>query len=117
MASRNQNITIDIGTDFFVDVVAYANGSAATPLDLSALSYSANADIKKSYLYTNSAATFNVWVKDETTGKINLHLNVANTVKMEAGRYVYDVMLLNDSTSVKTRVIEGIATVTPGVAK
>jgi hypothetical protein len=121
MASREQNITIDIGADFSANVVAYANGSVATSLDLSTLNYTANAQIRKSYLhYANVAAIFNVWIQDASSGIINIHLNSANTVLMKSGKYVYDVMVNQASgpgSPRKTRVVEGIATVTSGVAR
>jgi len=115
MASRTQNITVDVGADYVANVVAYANGSTTTVLNLT--NCTANAAIKKGYYHSSTSATFNVWIQDASAGIINIHLNAANTNTMTPGNYVYDVIVLNSSTSHRTRVIEGIATVTAGVAK
>ena len=97
MASRVQNIVINKGADFSANVVAYANGSVSTPIDLTfgtgSLAYTANADIRKSYYHANSTATFNVWIQEASTGVINLYLDSANTILMENGRHVYDVII------------------------
>ena len=113
MANRYQNITIDQGSTFSANVVAYVNTSSSSVLSL--IGYTANAQIKKSYYHANVAATFNVWIQDATAGIVNLVLDTANTVVMTDGKYVYDVMISKWGT--KTRIVEGIATVTPGVAQ
>ena len=113
MAHRYSDITIDQGATFSANVVAYVNTSSSTVLSLS--DYTANAQIKKSYYHTNTAAMFNVWIMDATAGIVNLVLDSANTVAMTDGKYVYDVMVTK--SGVKTRIVEGIATVTPGVAR
>ena len=115
MALRYKNITIDQGSTFTSNVVAYVNSSSSTVLPLT--SYTANAQIRKSYYHANTAATFNVWIQDATAGIVNLVLNTANTSAMTDGAYVYDVMITNSSTGVKTRIAEGVATVTPGVTR
>jgi len=117
MASRYQNITVDIGADYNANVVAYANGSSTTALNLSAYTIGANGHVKKSYYHGNSAAIFNVWVQDATAGIVNLHLDNANTLSLTPGKYVYDIMLLNSSTDYKLRILEGILTATAGVSK
>jgi len=120
MASRYQNITVDIGADYNANVVAYANGSSTTALDLTAYTGSgayANSHIKKSYYHGNSAAIFNVWVQDISSGIVNLHLDSANTLNLTPGKYVYDVMVKNKFTDYKLRVVEGILTATAGVTK
>ena len=40
----------------------------------------------------------------------------ATTAAIESGRYVYDLMITSGA-GVKTRVVEGQATVTPGVTR
>ena len=113
MAHRYKDITINQGATFSANVVAYVNTSSSTVLSLSG--YTANAQIKKSYYHGNTAAMFNVWIQDATAGIVNLVLDSANTVAMTDGKYVYDVMVTK--SGVKTRIVEGIATVTPGVAR
>ena len=119
MASRSKNISIDIGSYYSTNVYAYANGSATIPLDLAGLISGggyANGHVKKSYYHSNTAATFNVWIQDETAGVVNLVLNHANTLGLSPGNYVYDVMIM-DGGGTRTRIVEGIITATPGVSK
>ena len=47
-------------------------------------------------------------------GQVGIALTAGVTSALKPGRYVYDV-LLTDSSSVKTRVVEGTALVTAGV--
>jgi hypothetical protein len=117
MASRYQNITVDIGADYNANVVAYANGSSTTALNLTLYTVGANSHVKKSYYHGNTAAIFNVWVQDASSGIVNLHLNKANTLTLTPGKYVYDVMIENAVTEYKLRVVEGILTATAGVSK
>ena len=95
MASRVRNLTVDIGADYSTNVVAYANGSSTTPLDLSVgwQESSANALVRQTYYHSNTAATFNVWFQSASSGVVNLLLNRANTASLSPGNYVYDVLL------------------------
>ena len=114
MASRTQNITIDMGSDYIANVVAYSNGSTTTALNLTG--YTANAFIKRSF-YSNSDSIFvNTFIVDQTSGIINLHVGGANTAAMSPGNYVYDVAVSETSTSYVTRVVEGIVTLKPRVS-
>ena len=116
MASRSQNITVDIGADYNANVYAYANGSTATPLNLTTYT-AANGVVTKSYYYNaGRSATFNVWIMDASAGIVNLHLDKANTSTLSPGKYVYDVIVKNQTTGYKTRIVEGIITATAGVS-
>ena len=116
MASRYQNITVDIGADYNANVFAYANGSAISALNLSTYT-KANGHVKSSYYVGESSAIFNVWIMDASSGTVNLHLNKANTITLSPGKYVYDIMIQNASTGYNTRIVEGILTATAGVSK
>ena len=115
MASRNKNIVVDIGTDYSANVFAYANGSATSPLNLTSYT-AANGQVKKSYYTGSTSATFNVSVQDATSGVLNLSMDRANTLNLTPGNYVYDVIIQSPS-GLKTRVVEGILTATPGVSR
>ena len=52
---------------------------------------------------------------DATTGVITLSLTADQTSALEEGRYVYDLEILQTSSSTITRVIEGIISVRPQV--
>ena len=105
-----KNLYVDQGADFSAQLTIYDDNNA--PWDLTG--YTGLAKIRKSYYSTNSVdftVTFNV---NRTTGIINLILNSSQTSTMEQGRYLYDVVITNNSNK-KTRVIEGIVTINPGV--
>ncbi len=87
-----------------------ANGDA---LNLSG--YSASSQIRKSY-YSSTANNFTATVTGEANGEITLSMTAANTSNMSPGRYLYD-LVITSPTSVKTRVVEGIVNVLPGVTQ
>ena len=62
---------------------------------------------------SNNAVSFTTALSN---GALVLSLTAGETTNIEAGRYVYDVELIDASNSV-TRIIEGIATVTPQVTR
>jgi hypothetical protein len=104
------NIVIDQGTDFtaIVDVV----DSAGATYDLEG--YTAAAQMRKNY--TSSAATTFVAEHNGIGGAITLSLTNTVTAALEPGRYLYDVEITSEG-GVVTRVVEGIATVTPGMTR
>lgn len=102
------NIVIDQGTTFNTEI--YLTDESGNALDLTF--YTANSQIRKWYT-SNSATSFTVSL---SSGVINLSLSANSTASLEAGRYVYDVILKNASNDI-TRVLEGIVTVTPRVTQ
>lgn len=67
--------------------------------------------------YTSSTPSANIAVTlDNANGTITLSMSANITANLVAGRYVYDVEL-TDPSSVVSRVIEGIVTVTPQVTR
>jgi len=107
------NIYIDAGADFTTTVTV--TDSSANALDLSG--YSAAAQIRKTYESSSATVSFTVvFNSDRTTGKIDISLTGAQTDAIASGRYVYDV-LITSSASAKTRVVEGIVTISPRVTQ
>jgi hypothetical protein len=104
--SYKKNLVIDQGTTFSANVTAKDASSNEIILD----GYTANAQMRKWYSSSNSV-TFSTSVSGNN---VTLSLSVANTSAIEAGRYVYDV-IVTDANNNKTRIVEGIATVTPKV--
>jgi hypothetical protein len=115
MASRTKNITIDQGSDYSQSFTVYSSPSATAKLDLTTLHH-ANAQMRKSSLHTNSAITFNTSIST-SADTITLKANNIVTRGIKSGRYLYEVVVTdrNVSPATKTRVLEGIATVTPSV--
>ena len=105
------NIFIDQGADFTTTVtVTDSNGDA-----VSLVGYSAAAQIRKSYSSSTSTA-FTTSVSNASGGEITITLSDSQTSALEAGRYVYDV-LITASGGDKTRVVEGQVTVNPSVTR
>lgn len=68
------------------------------------------AQIRKHYTSSN-AVSFSVAI-DPNDGLVTLGLTANQTSTMTAGRYVYDVEIV-DAANVVSRILEGIVTVTP----
>lgn len=113
MASRTKNITIDQGSDYSQTFTVYSSPSATAKLDLTTLHH-ANAQMRKSSLHTDSALTFNTSIST-TADTLTLKANNIVTKGVKSGRYFYEVVLTDTELNLKTRVLEGIATVTPSV--
>jgi len=102
----------DQGTDFFYSVnLSNDDGSA---LDITGYSFSSS--IRKSYYSSSVTANLTVTVLNAGSGNVQLSMNSATTANIKAGRYLYDVKMV-DGSSVKTRIIEGVITVYPQITK
>jgi hypothetical protein len=108
MASKI-NIVIDQGTTFNTTYVIH--NDADEPIDFTG--YTANSQIRKSYSSSNSYS-FNVSLN--SNGQVTLSMSANTTGNITAGRYVYDVEV-EDANSVRSRIVEGIVTVTPQVTR
>ena len=71
--------------------------------------------MRKSY-YATSNTIITSTITGNANGEITLSMTAANTANLTPGRQVFD-LLITSPTSVKTRVIEGIIVVSPGVTK
>ena len=105
------NIFIDQGATFTTTVtVTDSNGDA---VNLSG--YSVAAQIRKTFL-SSSATAFTATISNASSGEITISLTPTQTTALEAGRFVYDV-LITASGGTKTRVVEGQVTVNPSVTR
>jgi len=110
MAAIPLNLLLEKGTDFDA-TFNIQNEDNTTPLNLTG--YTAEAKLKKSY-YTSTSTSFVVDFVDRYNGILKISLNNTSTSALDPRRYVYDIILTSPQ-SIKTRVIEGILEVTPGV--
>jgi hypothetical protein len=86
-----------------------------TPIDLTSVTFAAQ--IRKSYYSTNATANITVAIEGSpANGRIRLTLDAANTANIKAGRYLYDLKMI-DAANTYIRVIEGIVTITPQVTR
>lgn len=107
MATKS-NLTIDQGSTYSITVdLTTANGSS---MDLAG--YSGRAQMRKSAT-SSSYKDFTVAVAN--TGSVTLSMTADYTANINAGRWLYDVEVVNGSTV--TRVLEGIVTVTPEITR
>ena len=105
------NIFIDQGATFTTTVtVTDSNGDA---VNLSG--YSVAAQIRKTFL-SSTATAFTATISNASSGEITISLSPTQTTALEAGRFVYDV-LITASGGTKTRVVEGQVTVNPSVTR
>ena len=110
-----QNIEIDQDSDYSKTFTA--KDDTGTVIDLTTAPSTLTAQIRKSYAST-AATTFTATVTAAvTTGEYTLELTDVQTAAMERGRHVYDVVQTVTSTENKTRIMEGIAVVSPSVTR
>ena len=105
-------LDIDQGSDFNADLDI--TNDDMTNIDVTGFTYASS--IRKSYYSLRPAANFVVQTVDPENGFISLYLSAAVTSNIKPGRYVFDVKQ-TDTSSVTTRLFEGIITVNPQVTK
>jgi len=71
--------------------------------------------MRKSYYATSNTAITSI-VTGASNGEITLSMTAANTANLSPGRSVFDLLITSPS-GIKTRVIEGIIIVSPGVTQ
>lgn len=87
--------------------------SAGAAVNLSG--YSASSQMRKSY-YATSYTIITPTITGNANGEITLSMTAANTANLTPGRQVFD-LLITSPNGTKTRVIEGIVVVSPGVTQ
>jgi hypothetical protein len=110
MAVPAVNITIEKGTDFeSVFTVSNPDGSS-----LNLNNFSSVSKIKK-FPSSESSTAFSVGI---VTARGQVILSMASTISstLEDGRHYYDVVIINNSTGKKKKIIEGMALVTPSAS-
>ena len=110
-----QNIEVDQDSDYSKTFIA--KDDTGTVIDLTTAPSTLAAQIRKSYA-TTTATDFTATVTPSvTTGEYTLALTDVQTAAMERGRHVYDVVQTVTSTEIKTRIMEGIAVISPSVTR
>jgi hypothetical protein len=71
--------------------------------------------MRKSY-YATSNTIITATITGNANGEITMSMTAANTANLTAGRSVFD-LLITAPSGIKTRVIEGIIVISPGVTK
>lgn len=107
--AQKVNIVLDQGTTF--STVFNLNDDNGNPVDLT--TYTGASQMRK---YYTSNTYYSFTVNLNSNGEINLSMSSNTTNSISSGRYVYDVEL-TDNNGTKSRVVEGICTVTPQVTR
>ena len=105
------NIFIDQGATFTTTVTVTDSSGSAVNLS----GYSVAAQIRKTFL-SASATAFTASISNASSGEITISLTPTQTAALEAGRFVYDVVI-TASGGTKTRVVQGQVTVNPSVTR
>ena len=77
--------------------------------------YTVEAQMRK-WAGSSTATSFTASIEDAAAGQILLRLTSAQTTALKPGRYVYDVVII-DEFNIRNRVIEGMVLVTEGVTR
>ena len=110
MAAIPLNLLLEKGTDFDA-TFNIQNEDNTTPLNLTG--YTEAEKMRRSY-YATTATNFIVDFVDRYNGILKISLTNVTTAGLDPRRYVYDIVLTSPQ-GIKTRVIEGVLEVTPGV--
>ena len=112
MAAGKYDIVIDQGADFALSLSIAQDG---TSVNLS--NHTATAQLRPTPTSDTLTATFTCTVTDAANGTIKMSMPYTLTANVAAGKYYYDLELFNSSASSMTRLIEGVARVTPNVTR
>jgi hypothetical protein len=107
-------------TDFFIDqgsdwsAILTFNNTDGTARDFTNCTVSGQ--MRKGYNSTTYTALTTIFPAPATQGKVKISLGHATSSALKAGRYVYDIELI-DSFNARSRLVEGIITLTPEVTR
>jgi len=105
------NLAIDQGTTYSVTITVTDDTGSARNL----IGYTVRSQMRKSY-YTHANVAFSANIASPTDGTVTLDLTSTQTSALKPGRYVYDVELVSNVSTVE-RLVEGIVTVYPEATK
>ena len=78
--------------------------------------YTVRSQMRRSYFSANASANITCTITDATNGEITMSMTAANTSNLKAGRYLYDVEIV-DTLGNTSRILEGVISVTPEVTR
>lgn len=104
-------LLIEQGATFSTTVNVEDTAGAAINL----FGYSASSQMRKSY-YATSNTIITSTITGNANGEITLSMTAANTANLTPGRQVFD-LLITSTVGVKTRVVEGVIVISPGVTR
>lgn len=111
MSVRVVNLVIPQGTDFTTSFMLEEYNDL--PIDLNG--YTGVSHIKK-HPSSTTKYPMTVTIPNPDYGEIKVSIGSTASSSLKEGRYLYDVLLTETATGLKTRVVEGTVTVTAGVS-
>jgi len=112
MAAGTYDIVIDQGSDFSIQVAISEDGTAVP-----VATHTARAQLRPSPTSATKTADFVCTIVDASGGKINMQLSNSVTAGIASGKYYYDLELVNTNNGTVTRLLQGVARVTPEVTR
>jgi hypothetical protein len=113
MAVYVSNLVVDSGIDFN-QVFTLESQNENSALNLS--NYAVLSQLRK-HSGSSSYTNFTTQVVNSSLGKIRIGLASSITSALKPGRYVYDVVIQENGTGVKSKVVEGMVLVREGVTR
>lgn len=112
MAAVRVNLQIDQGADFSA-IFNLTDGVQLLNLN----DYTVEAFFGYNFSTTNRTA-FTIDILDAVNGRVELKLSSTQTSALKLSRYVYDILVTSSEQlgEVKTRIVEGVLEVSPGVS-
>ena len=110
-----QNIEIDQASDYSQTFIAKDDAGAI--IDLTTVPSTLTAQVRKSFASSTATDFVATVTPAVTTGEFTLALTIAKTTALDRGRHVYDVVQEITGSGFKTRIMEGVATVSPSVTR
>jgi len=106
------NLVVNTGTTF-TQTFSLENSDSSSSLNLGG--YIVSAQMRK-HAGSSAYTSFTASILNPSAGTIKVGLGTTTTVSLKPGRYVYDV-LITDNSGVITRVVEGSVLVREGVTR
>ena len=112
MAAGKYDIVIDQGSDFAIEIQVQQESA-----NVNLSTHSARAQLRPTPTSSTKTADFTCSITNAAQGKIKMSLLNSVTANIANGKYYYDLELVNSSDSSVTRLLEGVARVTPEVTR
>ena len=112
MAAGKYDIVIDQGSDFAIEIQVQQESA-----NVNLSTHSARAQLRPTPTSSTKTADFTCSITNASQGKIKMSLLNSVTANIANGKYYYDLELVNSSDSSVTRLLEGVARVTPEVTR
>lgn len=105
----------EIQVEQFATFATSINVEDTTGAALNLSGFSVNSSVRRSF-FSETSTNFEAFVSGVANGEITIAMTAANTANLTPGRSLYDVVITAPDGT-KTRVVEGIVNILPGVTR